>query len=286
MTEVVDRSHMRQQPTVQPVVEPIQVEQSDVDSVIGVKDIVWNGYREMLPHFIEQFRTGALPWRSEPEPDPSVKTAIIAGREVKRQPYIDDFADMMRREDFDNHTRLERYTNPLGPNGGLDWFVATMLAVMIENGRIGLKKNSFGYRNIYINRARTGNPFFRIFGGRLTLLIAIAQWFFIMGGIFYFRDFFGSYEAINNKDAYSMAGAIICLGLCFIYNFIHWRFYKRYAFVMNKTLVDGWKARNLANDFDGRWSVGRMAVHGVNLGLLTTSLIIAFLLLFKNMGWF
>lgn len=57
----------------------------------------------------------------EPAPDTSKTTAIIAGKEVKRQPYIDDFAGMMRSEDVDNHTRLERYINPLGPNSGMDW---------------------------------------------------------------------------------------------------------------------------------------------------------------------
>lgn len=97
----------------------MQVDRLTAANVIGVQEIVWDSYYDMLGHFVQQWQTGGLPTVREPAPDASKTTAIIAGKEVKRQPYIDDFADMMRSEDVDNHTRLERYINPLGPNSGM-----------------------------------------------------------------------------------------------------------------------------------------------------------------------
>lgn len=286
MSELASRAHMRQQPTVQPVVERIQVEQPTVANVIGVQDIVWDSYYDLKDHFVQQFQTGSLPTVSEPDSDPSNTTAIIAGKEVNRQPYIDDFADMMRREDCDNHTRLERYINPIGPAGGLDWFKAAMLAAMIESGRIGVKEDVFGNRAVYAYRARTGNPFFRIFGGRVSVLIAVAQWILAIGVIFAIDDIrkvlFG--ETAQNP-AVGFAIILSVVVVLFVYNLVHWRFHKRYAFILNSTLVDGWKARNAPSANDNKWACGRMAAHAINLAICTTAVSGFSLYLAKSLGW-
>lgn len=249
-------------------------------------DITWNSYYDLQSSFVQQFSTGTLPSASVPQHDSNKKTAIISGKEVKRMPLIDDFADMMRVEDKDNHKRLERYVNPLGTSGGLDWFLATLLAVMIKNGRVGVKETVLGNQAVYIARARTGNPLFRIFGGRLTLLIAVAQWF-LLGGIAWFvgsLDASRSYSDYDQKT-YSFLLAAFFFGILFFYNIVHWRFYKRYSFVLGRTLIDGWKARSAPTLMDMRWSAGRPAIHAVNLSLFTTSIIVILLFLIKHVGW-
>lgn len=269
------RAHMRQPQTLGPVVERVEVPQPTVENVIGVQDIVWNSYYDLANNFVEQFVTGALP-SVDATIDTAKTSAIVAGKEVKRMPYLDDFAEMMRREDCDNHTRLERYVNPIGPAGGLDWFKASMLAVMIENGRVGIKETASGIRAVYIDRARAGNIFFRIFGGRMTLIIAVAQWFLFMG----------LFEVVASKKAEHVLLVIICsLFVLFLYNLTHWRFYKRYSFVLGVTLVDGWKARNMPTTFDAQWYRGRPAIHAVNLSLQAAGLIIAVLQFIKVSGW-
>lgn len=282
-----NRAHMRMAPVVTPApaVEKIEVEQPTVHNVIGTKDIVWNSYYHLRENFIDQASMRAIPEITTPV-DTSKTTSIIAGKEVKRMPYLDDFAEMVRRDDCDNHTRLEMYISPIGPTSGLDWFEATMLAVMIENGRIGIKEDMFGNRAVYAYRARTGNPFFRIFGGRTSVLIAIAQWFLFVGIVFFIATFL---ESAHGSVVGPAAGVMIILSavsVIFVYNFIHWRFHKRYAFILSRTLVDGWKARNLPHRYDGKWTHARMGAHAISLALSATVVIGISLYIVKGMGWF
>jgi hypothetical protein len=269
-----------------PAVEKIEVEQPTVHNVIGTKDIVWNSYYHLRENFIDQASVRAIPEITTPV-DTSKTTSIIAGKEVKRIPILDDFAEMVRRDDCDNHTRLEMYISPIGPTSGLEWFEATMLAVMIENGRIGIKEDMFGNRAVYAYRARTGNPFFRIFGGRTSVLIAIAQWFLFAGIVLLIDAFYKSdigHSAIGSTV--SANGWLLGLvSVLFAYSFIHWRFHKRYAFILSRTLVDGWKARNLPHRYDGKWVHARMAAHAINLALSASAVIGLALYVIKEAGW-
>lgn len=279
MSGLVDRSHMRPAQVLGPVVERVKVEQPTVENVVGGGDIIWNSYYHLRENFISQSAVGALPVVSAPV-DTTKKTFIVAGKEVKRMPHLDDFAEMVRSRDYESHTRLDAHINPLGPTSLLDWFEATMLAVMIENGRIGIKEDMFGNRAVYAYRARAGNPFFRIFGGRTAVLIAIAQWFVVAmalwGGVI-------SYEA-----GQVWFGSTVILGsvvMCFVYSFIHWRFHKRYAFILSRTVVDGWKTRNMGHRYDGKWVHARMAAHAINLAVWATVLVGSSLYAVKGLGW-
>ena len=124
--------------------------------------VAWNSYYDLQNSVTNSFLSGQLPNRETPV-DTSKKTTMIAGKEVKRMPVLDDFAEMMRKEDVDNHSRVERYENPIGPAGGLDWFKATMLAAMIEHGRIGIKELGNGVR-VSISIARELETHFSAFG--------------------------------------------------------------------------------------------------------------------------
>lgn len=276
------RAHMRQPQTLGPVVERIEVPQPTVENVIGVQDIVWNSYYHLREHYINQASMGACPTVSVPV-DTSKKTSFIAGKEVKRMPHLDDFAEKVRRDDCDNHTRLEMYVSPIGPTSGMEWFEATMLAAMIENGRIGIKEDMFGSRAVYAYRARTGNPFFRIFGGRLSVLIAIAQWFLVVMTVFWVAG--GERGDSLSSQVLAAAPILSVVAVSFVYNFIHWRYHKRYAFILSRTAVDGWKVRNRPHRYDGKWVHARMGAHAINLAVWATVLIGSSLYAVKGLGW-
>lgn len=280
-----NRAHMRMAPVVTPApaVEKIEVEQPTVHNVIGTKDIVWSSFNDLCENFSHQFAFGNLS-NVETPIDASKKTTVINGEEVKRIPHLDDFAEMMRREDAENHTRLERYASPLSPVSGMNWFTASVLGVMIENGRIGIKDSVDGIRELYINRKRTGNPFFRIWGGRMTFLIGVAQWFFLMG-LLEVGGYLRKADALPGNGALEVGVLAFFILFFFLYNLIHWRFYKRYSFVMGVTLVDGWKARNMPTPFDVKWYRGRPGVHAVNLSIYTTIIVAATLHFIKVSGW-
>ena len=255
MTELASRAHMRQ-----PVVELAdKTERKTASETIGESEIVWQSYHDLDGHMISQHRTGGLPHLAEPLANKEKKTAIIRGREVKRQPYIDDFADMMREEDKTNHQRLERYVNPLGVAGGLNWFKATMLAVMIERGKVGLKETASGDRKVYMYRERTGNPFFRILSGRATLILALLQWAYIMAAFEFMPSGLATSVTVT-------AGIVVF----YFYNLFHWRFHKRYAFVMGSTII-GSKGTAVSMA-DSHWATGRIAVFAICLAFLTATL--------------
>lgn len=267
MTELVSRAHMQG-----PVVELAdKSERKSASETVEGQEIVWQSYRDLDAHFIALYRNGGLPFLAEPQVNKEKKTAIVNGKEVKRQPYVDDFADMMRVENKDNHQRLERYVNPLGPAGGLDWFRATALAVMIENGRVGLKKSMSGKRAVYISRSRTGNPFFRVWSGRATLLIFLAQIGLLFGYLWYVRP----------DDVYSVAPIGVAITVFYLYNLIHWRFHKRYAFVLGGTLIEGFTSGST----DPWWAMGRLAVHAVSVAVSTAAFFSGAILAAKYFGW-
>lgn len=262
-----------------------KVEQPMIENVMGLGEVVWDTYYDFRANFVDQFQVGNLPRRDTPV-DSAKTTSVIAGKEVKRMPVLDDFAEMMRKEDVDSHTRLESYVNPIGPAGGLDWFQGGLLATMIDNGRIGIKSDAFGNRAVYAYRSRTGNPFFRIWGGRTTLFIAILQWC-----ILHYVVKAGALLGLSVSD-YGFASArsgdwmvMLVALLIFSYNFIHWRFHKRYAFITNYTLVDGWKGRSFPAAGDNKWAKGRMAIHAINLSLISTYIVVTSLYSFSNLGW-
>ena len=257
MNESTNRAHMRQ-----PVIELVdKSERKTASETIGESgsDIIWQSYHDLDRHMIAQHRTGGLPHLAEPRVNKEKKTAIIRGKEVKRQPYIDDFADMMREEDKTNHQRLERYVNPLGVAGGLNWFKATMLAVMIEHGKVGLKETASGDRKVYMYRERTGNPFFRILSGRATLILALLQWAYIMAAFEYMPSGLATSVTVT-------AGIVVF----YFYNLFHWRFHKRYAFVMGSTII-GSKGTAVSMA-DSHWATGRIAVFAICLAFLTAAL--------------
>lgn len=283
MTELASRAHMRQQPEVkavakteaviEPKVERLETERVSACDAIGVKDIVWDSYPDFINTFGLQNQMRALPWLDEPAPDTSKKHAVINMRVVDRHPFIDDFADMMRNEDFDNHTRLENYRTPINPNAAIDWFAASALATMIENGRIGLKVGATGIRELYINRARTGNIFFRVWGGRVTFLILLAQ-LFIVDAIF--KEF--------SLDAALTYANIFCfISAC--YHLVHWRFYKRYSFAIGNVLVDGEKARKAPNITDVRFAISRVAIHPIGFSIFTSFFFYNSIRQLAYLGW-
>ncbi len=292
MTELASRAHMRQQPEVKPVakveaimepkVERVETVRESAYESVGVKDIAWDSYYDFINAFSLQSQMGALRCITEPAPDASKTHTVINMRVVERQPYIDDFADMMRNEDFDNHTRLEQYQSPVNPSSRIDWFAATMLATMIENGRIGLKVGATGNREIYINRARTGNIFFRVWGGRTTLLIAIAQWFLLD------QVWDAAMTQVSTQQHYdvymNLVGVVFC-AVAVAYHSIHWRFYKRYSFPFANLLIDGVKSRTAPNSTDVSWAVGRVAVHAINLACFSGLLVYLGVGFLKNVGW-
>lgn len=289
MTELASRAHMRQQPEVKPVAKVEAVMEPKVERVetvresayesVGVKDIVWESYYDLMTHFNSLWASRAIRSVETPLTEDGNIHAIVNGQIVERQPYIDSFAEMMRKEDFDNHTRLERYVNPLGPVGGLNWFKATVLGSMIENGKIGVKETVLGNRGVYMYRARTGNPFFRIWGGRTTLLIAVAQWLIFMA---MFESFGVAGFGVENSSGWFIT---IFMFSAYLYNLVHWRFMKRYSFVISTTVVDGWKSRNFHAVEDVRWGLIRPAVYAINLSLLSTFMIVTTLIGLKNIGW-
>jgi hypothetical protein len=292
MSDVVDRSHMRgEEPkpvkVEVPRVKKVQRQRESANyasDVIGVNDIVWDSFSDFQGSWAGQSSMGALSSAPEPHSVAGNDTAVIAGKTVKRMPPIDDFADMMRVEDKENHKKLERYTNPLGLVGALDWFRATLLAVMIENGRVGIKDSLFGYRAVYMYRSMTGNPFFRIFGGRMTLLIAAAQWLLIWLGPVVFDEIFYKLEIEPSVGLLYLFMASL-IGVLYVYNLIHWRFAKRYSFVIGRTVVDGWKARAFPSATDVRWACGRTAIYAVNLSACTCWLLVSVVLFLGEVGW-
>ncbi len=132
-----------------------------------------------------------------------------------------------------------------------------------------------------------GIHFFRIFGGRTSVLIAIAQWFLFVGIVLLYSYF--SLRALMALLLGLLLGVMIILSavsVIFVYNFIHWRFHKRYAFILSRTTVDGWKARNLPHRYDGKWTHARMGAHAISLALSATVVIGISLYIVKGMGWF
>lgn len=283
MTDLASRAHMRQQPVVkamakseavmEPKVERVETERESAYESVGVKDIVWESYPDFINTFGLQSQMGALRAVVEPAPDTSNKHAVINMRIVDRQPFIDDFADMMRKEDFDNHTRLEQYQTPINPCARVDWFVASMLATMIDNGRIGLKVGATGIRELYIGRARTGNIFFRVWGGRVTFLILLAQ-LFVFNELFKFGRF----------DTGLLLANIFCFVVA-IYHLVHWRFYKRYSFAIGNILVDGEKARKAPNLTDIKLAISRVAIHPIGFSMFVSIFFYNTIRQLSYIGW-
>lgn len=235
-------------------------EKNKAVNVTAMNECVWDSYHDFNKQFVGLHITDNLPILPDTKTDTTKKTAFIAGREVKRQPIIDDFMDRIKEDDEDNHLRMERYPNPIGRFGGLHWFRATMLAAMIEAGKIGVKtvRDSTA---VYMYRARTGNPFFRIHGGRTTLIFAVIQWYLA----------FGIFVGLGGVlDISEDALAFFAVAPFFAYNLIHWRFHKRYAYVLSSTIVDGLKARYLISGIDSLWASARLAIIAINLSFFTS----------------
>ena len=247
----------------------------------AVPDIVWHSYYHLRSKFAESFTTGSLP-ELRASVDTQKKTTLISGREVPRMQHLDDFSEMVRREDADSHVKLDAYVSPIAPSCRMDWLKAVALATMIDNGRIGIKEKSSGYRAVYAYRSRTGNPFFRIFGGRTSIIIAVLQWFLFMGIFVLGIDLADSYGV--DSFFWGMVGLTAVLGFFFLYNIIHWKFHKRYAFILNYMIVDGWKDRNMPSASDSKWATGRMAGHAINAAGFLSGMIITVFLAVKDAG--